>query len=52
MSKRLVNSYECVTFIKHKVNLSPRRIPGGGGTFLKGANGDVPLDGVAFLRLV
>ena len=51
MSKRLVNSYECATFIKYKVNLSPRRIPGG-GTFLKGANGDVPLDGVAFLRLV
>ena len=50
MSKRLVTSYECVTFIKHKVNLSPRRIPGGGGggTSLKEANGDVLLDGVAF----
>ena len=52
MSKRLVTSYECVTFIKHKVNLSPRRIRGGGGTSLKEANEDVPLDGVAFSQLV
>ena len=51
MSKRLVTSYECVTFIKHKVNLSPRRIRGG-GTSLKEANEDVPLDGVAFSQLV
>ena len=29
-----------------------RRKSGGGGTFLWEANGDVPLDGVAFSRLV
>ena len=26
-------------------------VGGGGGTSIKGANGDVPLDGVAFSRL-